>query len=175
METEAVRPLVQGGQRLQQDHSYSSPRTGGSREMAGPRKVGDPCPHRALSQRPRQTLTILGRVPPALQETPTPSPTAGQPNNLPVLPPTWVWPCPGPTGGASHPVHLCAGPGGPGRSARAPASTGHSPSPPRGARTLAGAGLSLGPGLDSGAPGHPAGRRHSEPRGGSRRSAGLGM
>lgn len=44
-----VRLLVQGGQRLQQDSSrHPSPkpssRTEGSREMVGPRKMGDPMP-----------------------------------------------------------------------------------------------------------------------------------
>lgn len=140
------------------------------------------CPHTALSpgceQRVRQSLTTLGRVPAALQEIPTVSPTQPHkhvdPAGGPALPPTWAWPCPGPTGGASHPVRLCATPGGPGRSALAPASTGRSPSPPPGAPPLAGGELGQGPGLDSGAPGHPAGRRHKAPWGRNRKSPELG-
>lgn len=137
-----------------------------------PERWGTQCPPRALTRRPRQTLTTLGRVLPALQEAPTVSlPRAPQhvsPTSSPAPPPTWAWPCPGPMGGASHPVHPCAGRGGPGQSPPAPASTAHSPSPPPGAPTRAGGQRSV-PGLGSGAPGHPARKRHSELWGRSRK------
>lgn len=115
------------------------------------------------NRRARQILTPWGGAQPPCKRRPQlacHSPTACQPSSCRALPPTWAWPCPGPTGGASHPVSLCAVPGGPGQSAPAPASTGHSPSPPPGGPLVSGGELGLGPGLDSGAPGHPAGRRH---------------
>ena len=192
-ETGSQAGCWQGSQRLQgcwwADTSCPNPSpkpshgTKDSMERVGRERWETQCPHTALSpgseQRVRQSLTTLGRVPAALQETPTVSPTQPHkhvdPAGCPALPPTWAWPCPGPTGGASHPVRLCAAPGGPGRSALAPASTGRSPSPPPGGPPLAGGELGLGPGLDSGAPGHPAGRRHKAPWGRSRKSPELGM
>lgn len=165
-----IRLLVQGGQRLQQDPHLlhlpdPSPRTERSRKMVGPGKMGDPVLTQSPDPKAQADPHHPGRVLPALQEAPTVSrPQAPQhvsPTSFPALPPTWAWPCPGPMGGASHPVHPCAGRGGPGQSPPAPASTAHSPSPPLGAPTLAGGELSV-PGLDSGAPRHPARKRHSE-------------
>lgn len=182
----------QGAQRLQgcwwADTSCPSPSpkpshgTKDSMERVGPRKVGNAVPTHSPEPRVRtegQTEPHHpGEGPSSPQEIPTVSPTQPHkhvdPAGGPALPPTWAWPCPGPTGGASHPVRLCATPGGPGRSALAPASTGRSPSPPPGAPPLAGGELGQGPGLDSGAPGHPAGRRHKAPWGRNRKSPELG-
>lgn len=114
-------------------------------------------PHRTLSPKPVQVAQAAGPVHPGEgTSSPTPDPHAWQQVSRPALPPTWAWPCPCPTGGASHPVRLCAGPHGPGPSAPVPASIEHSPSPPPGVPGPAVAGL------DSGLPVHPSGRRQAE-------------